>query len=151
MTPRARASGLALAVCAAVLLADQATKAIARAALTPGESVTVLGPLQLTEAHNSGVAFGLADGGGVLLLLATGLALAAVLFLFYLEPERPGMALATGLLLGGALGNLVDRIVAGEVTDFIDLPLWPTFNLADVAITAGVVILAVSYLHEQQT
>ena len=99
----------------------------------------MLGPLGLTLAHNSGVAFGLAGGGGV----AAGRAhrwspSAFVGFLFARNPTRPGMWVAVGLLAGGALGNLADRVRAGAVTDFIDLPPWPAFNLADVAITAGV-------------
>lgn len=148
MSARARAWGLAGAVCGIVVGLDQATKALARAELTAGESVAVLGPLKLTEAHNSGVAFGLASGGGALLIVATVLALIVILGLFAREPERPGAPLAVGLLLGGALGNLADRARAGEVTDFVDIALWPAFNLADVAITAGVVLLAVSYLRE---
>ena len=58
------------------------------------------------------------------------------------------MWIAVGLLAGGALGNLADRVRAGAVTDFIDLPLWPPFNLADMAITAGVALLAWAYLRE---
>lgn len=116
--------------------------------LVPGEQVSVLGPLELTMAHNRGVAFGLASDGGALLVALTLAALAFVGVLFARDPTRPGMWIAVGLLAGGALGNLADRVRAGEVTDYIDLLSWPPFNLADVAITLGVVVLALSYLSE---
>jgi signal peptidase II len=76
-------------------------------------------------------------------------ALALVLLWFALDPERPGLWLAVGLLVGGALGNLADRVRSDAVTDFIDPPFWPTFNLADVAITLGAVALVFTSLaHE---
>ena len=103
----------------------------------PGEHVDVLGPLGLTLAHNRGVAFGLAGGGGGrLVALRRSAALVFVGCLFARNPTRPGMWVAVGLLAGGALGNLADRIRAGAVTDYVDIGSWPPFNLADVAITA---------------
>ncbi len=77
-------------------------------------------------------------------------ALALILVLFAREGSRPGMWVAIGLLTGGALGNLADRVRIDAVTDFIDLPAWPPFNLADVAITAGVATLAWIYLREER-
>jgi signal peptidase II len=146
--PVARAWRLAGALCGLVVIADQAAKAAAEANLTIGEEVDVLGPLQLTLAHNRGVAFGLAGGAGVGLVLVTLLALGVVGYLFSRDPTRPGAWVATGLLAGGALGNLIDRIRVDEVTDYIDLPAWPPFNLADVAITVGVALLVLSFLRE---
>lgn len=146
--PRRRAWVLAGLLCGLVLIADQAAKALIEANLVPGEQVDVLGPLEFTLAHNRGVAFGLASGGGVLLVALTVAALVVVGVLFARDPARPGMWVAIGLLAGGALGNLVDRVRAGEVTDYIDLLSWPPFNLADVAVTLGVVVLALSYLSE---
>ena len=73
-------------------------------------------------------------------------ALALVLAWFAIDPRRPGLALSVGLLAGGALGNLADRVRASAVTDFIDLPLWPAFNLADVAITLGALGLVLTTL-----
>lgn len=146
-----RAWRLALALCALVVAADQITKALAEAELVPGEQVDVLGPLTLTLAHNSGVAFGLAAGGGGALLIA--LSVAALIFvavLFARDPARPRMWLAVGLLAGGAIGNLIDRVRAGAVTDYIDVLSWPPFNLADVAITLGVLVLALTYLREAE-
>jgi signal peptidase II len=146
--PAARAWCLAGALCGLVVAADQAAKAAVEAHLTIGEKVEVLGPLELTLAHNRGVAFGLAGGAGAGLVLVTLAALGVVAYLFARDPLRPGMWVASGLLAGGALGNLADRLRADQVTDFVSLPPWPPFNLADVAITAGVVLLVLSYLRE---
>jgi len=146
----ARAWGLAAALCVIVLILDQVVKDIVEHHIVLGETVNVLGPLKLTLAHNNGVAFGLAGGGGVGLVVVTLIALGVVLWLFSRDPTRPGMWVATGLLAGGALGNLVDRIRHGHVTDFIKLPHWPPFNLADCGITCGVVILLIIYIREAE-
>jgi signal peptidase II len=135
-------------LCALTVALDQAAKALVEANLVPGEHVEVLGPLELTLAHNEGVSFGLASGGGVALIALTLVALGFVGVLFARNPARPGAWIAVGLLAGGALGNLIDRVRAGAVTDYIDILSWPPFNLADVAITLGVVVLALSYLSE---
>jgi signal peptidase II len=143
-----RAWRLAGALCGLVVALDQAAKSVVEANLVPGEHVDLLGPLGLTLVHNRGVAFGLASGGGVALIA---LVLAALLFvgaLFARDPDRAGMWIAVGLLAGGALGNLADRVRADAVTDYIDVLSWPPFNLADVAITLGVAALALSYLRE---
>lgn len=144
----ARAWRFAGALCGLVVVADQAAKAVVERNLLPGEDIEVLGPLELTLTHNTGVAFGLAGGGGVRLVLLTALALAVVGYVFSRDPTRPGLWVAAGLLAGGALGNLADRIRAGAVTDYIQIGSWPAFNLADVAVTLGVIVLALSYLHE---
>jgi signal peptidase II len=144
----ARAWCLAGALCGVVVAADQASKALAEAEITVGEEIEVLGPLGLTLTHNEGIAFGIAGGAGAPLVLVTLVALIAVAYVFSRQPTRRGMWVAVGLLGGGALGNLADRVRAGAVTDFVDLPPWPPFNLADVAITAGVVALALIHLLE---
>jgi signal peptidase II len=141
---------LAGALCGLVVILDQAAKAVVEANLVPGEHVDVLGPLSFTLAHNHGVAFGLASGGGAILVALTVAALLFVGVLFARNPTRPWMWVAVGLLAGGALGNLADRIRAGAVTDYIDVFSWPPFNLADVAITLGVVVLALSYAWEAE-
>jgi signal peptidase II len=146
----ARAWSLAGILCAAIVAGDQAAKARIEADLIPGEVVDVLGPLKLTLAHNTGVAFGLAGGAGVGLVLVTLGALALIAYLFSRKPERPGMWVAVGLLAGGALGNLVDRIRADAVTDYVDIGSWPPFNLADVAITSGVLLLVLLYLFDAE-
>jgi signal peptidase II len=144
----ARAWRLAGALCGLVVVVDQAAKALIEANLVPGQHVDVLGPLGFTLAHNSGVAFGLASGGGVALVALTVAALLFVGVLFARNPTRPGMWIAVGLLAGGAIGNLADRVRAEAVTDYVDVFSWPPFNLADVAITLGVVVLALSYVNE---
>ena len=144
----ARAWRLAGALCGLVVVLDQVAKAAIEAHLVVGQQVEVLGPLELTLSHNSGVAFGLASGGGTRLILVTALALALVAYVFARNPTRPGMWIAAGLLAGGALGNLVDRVRADAVTDYIAIGSWPAFNLADVCVTAGVLLLAFSYLRE---
>lgn len=150
MSTAARAWALAGVLCAVVVAADQAIKAAIESHLVPGEEVDVLGPLGLTLAHNKGVAFGLAGGAGIGLVLLTAAALALIAFVFSRDPERSGMWIATGLLAGGALGNLIDRLAAGEVTDYIDIGSWPAFNLADVAITIGVLLMVLIYLRDAE-
>lgn len=139
----------AACLCVLVIALDQGAKAAIEAHLVTGEHVHVLGPLDLTLSHNSGVAFGLAGGGGVALVALTLVALAFVGVLFARDPGRPWMWVAVGLLAGGALGNLIDRVRADAVTDFVDVLSWPAFNLADVAITLGVVVLALSYIGDE--
>jgi signal peptidase II len=150
MSAAQRAWGRAGAVAAIVLVADQIAKAVVEDHITLGEKIDVLGPLGLTLSHNRGVAFGLAGGSGAPLVLITLVALGVVLYLFSRNPTRPWMWVATGLLAGGAVGNLSDRIRAGAVTDFVDLPPWPPFNLADMSITAGVILLVLIYLREAE-
>jgi len=144
-----RAWRLAGALAGIVVVADQAAKAAIEAHLLPGERVEVIGPLELTLSHNSGVAFGLAAGGGVGLVLLTAAALGVVATVFARNPTRPWMWAAAGLLAGGALGNLADRIRVGAVTDYILIGSWPAFNLADAAVTCGVLFLALSFLREE--
>ncbi len=148
MSAATRAWCLAGGLCGIAAAADQAAKAAIEAHLVPGEHVDVLGPLGLTLSHNRGVAFGLAGGAGAPLVLLTLVALGVVGYLFARDPTRPGMWVATGLVAGGALGNLTDRVRADAVTDYVDLPHWPPFNLADVAITAGVLLLVCLYLRD---
>jgi signal peptidase II len=146
----ARAWSLAGALAGLVVAADQAAKAAVEAHLVPGEDVAVLGPLELTLSHNRGVAFGLAGGAGLRLVLVTVVALAVIGYLFARNPRWRGMWVAVGLLAGGAIGNLADRVRADAVTDFIAVGPWPPFNLADVAITLGVVLLVYLYLRDAE-
>jgi signal peptidase II len=148
--PAARAWWLAGALCLVVVIADQIAKAVIEAQLTVGEQIDVLGPLGLTLSHNRGVAFGIAGGAGAPLILVTLAAIGVVAYLFSREPARPGMWVAAGLLVGGAIGNLIDRVRLDEVTDFVDLSPWPPFNIADMAILFGVVLLVWIYLREAE-
>jgi signal peptidase II len=126
---------------AGILAVDQATKALVRAGIEPGERDGVLPGVELVHVRNRGIAFSLFEGGGVLLVIVAGLAVAALLVFFARHARRPLVWLPTGLLLGGAAGNLLDRAREGAVTDFVKLPLWPAFNVADVCVTFGVLTL----------
>ena len=124
-----------------VVALDQATKAIIRSSIPRGSSEKFFLGINLVNTRNKGVAFGLLSGGGAAVVAIIGAALVLLVVYFALHTGRPLLWLPTGLLLGGAIGNLVDRIGGDAVTDFIDLPLWPPFNVADMAITFGVLSL----------
>ena len=133
----ARAGGVAVTV----IGLDQLTKHTVAQSTAALEGRSVFLGVHLVHVRNHGVAFGFLSGGGSAVLAVTLLALAALLVYFALRPGRRLLWLPTGLLLGGAVGNLIDRVAHGAVTDFIKLPLWPAFNLADAAITFGVLAL----------
>ena len=133
--------GRAGIVAAAVLIADQLTKQLVRSSIALGASRHLLPGVTLVHAQNSGLAFSLLTGSDVGVIIVTLVVVALVLAYFARQGERRGMWLACGLIVGGALGNLADRVRAGLVTDFIKLPHWPAFNLADAAITLGVLTL----------
>ena len=135
--PWARA-GLVLA---GVLVADQATKALIRETMRRGEEDPILPALKLVNVRNEGVAFGIEAGGQTLIIVLIAVALLALVVYFSRHLATPLSWLPVGLLFGGALGNIVDRVREGAVTDFLKLPGWPAFNLADVAITVGVLSL----------
>ncbi len=133
-----------LVVCGLVIALDQAAKAAVIASMAPGERTEIAIGFELARVSNSGIAFGLLDDGSDLLVLAiTFGALALIVGWFTLDPTRPALWVGVGLMVGGAVGNLIDRIRLDAVTDFLDPPLWPAFNLADIAITAGVVVIAI--------
>jgi signal peptidase II len=138
---RALALGRVVAVMAVVLILDRVTKHAVIAGIPVGTTQKFLPAVNLVHIHNSGVAFGFFAGGGALVLILTLAALSALVVYFLLRPTRRGLWLPTGLLLGGALGNLIDRLAHGYVTDFIKLPAWPAFNISDMAITFGVLSL----------
>ena len=128
-------------VFAGVLAADQITKALVRGSVTPGDEDPIFPALKLVHVRNEGVAFGISAGGPTLVIVLISVALLALVLYFARHSAREGMWLPTGLLFGGAIGNIVDRIHQGHVTDFLKIPVWPAFNIADVAITVGVVAL----------
>ena len=135
--PWARA-GLVLG---AVLVADQLTKALVRDGMRRGDEDPIFPFLKLVNVRNEGVAFGIEAGGQTLIIVLIALALLALVLYFARHTGRPLMWLPVGLLLGGALGNIIDRVREGAVVDFLKVPAWPAFNLADVAITVGVLSL----------
>jgi signal peptidase II len=131
----------AVLVAVAVVAADQVTKAIVRSSIDPLETIHVVPGVKLIRAENSGVAFSALSGGGPLVVVVAIAALGALVYFFVTHLSRPLVWLPTGMLLGGAAGNLIDRVRAGAVTDFIKLPHWPAFNVADISITFGVLLL----------
>jgi signal peptidase II len=128
---------------AAVLIVDQTTKHLVMAWLPATHPVRVTGWLHLTYLENRGAAFGVLQNQ-TLFFIAVGIVVAVGLMASYryLPSVPPLLNLGLGLQLGGALGNLVDRVRQGYVVDFVDLSWWPVFNVADAAILVGVAILA---------
>lgn len=134
----------ALLTAVVVIAIDELTQRLAFSRLTPGDSVSVLPGVSFGQTRNEGIAFGMFAGRPWLVFGLMSVAL-AVLIGFYLRHRgRPGLWFATGLLLGGALSNAIDRIWLGYVRDFIELPRFPSFNVADIAITFGVIILVLT-------
>jgi signal peptidase II len=143
----ARQAWLRAAAAAIVLLAlDQATKQLVMHSLERGESRNVFFGIELTNVRNKGVAFGAFGGGGLPVTLLTVAAVAFLIGYFALHATRPWLWLPVGVIAGGAFGNLLDRVRAGAVTDFIDPMLWPAFNVADAGIVVG--ILGLLYVIE---
>jgi signal peptidase II len=138
---RSAAFARAALVLALVVGLDQLTKHTLAAGIRPGTARKFLPAIQLVHVRNTGVAFGFFSGGGVLVLVFTLVALAVLLGYFAARPDRPWLWVPTGMLVGGAIGNLIDRLSSGSVIDFIKLPAWPAFNVADMSITFGVLAL----------
>jgi signal peptidase II len=137
----AGASARVALVTALVVVLDQVSKAIVRSSLDLGDSDRILPGVDLVHARNDGVAFNALSGGSSLVIVVIVVALAALLAYFVTHIDKPLIWLPTGMLLGGALGNIIDRVRDGAVTDFIKLPAWPAFNVADMSITFGVIVL----------
>jgi signal peptidase II len=131
----------ALALAGVVVALDQASKAAATAAVERGHTTELLPFLSLANVRNRGIAFGVFTDASALLIGVTIVILIGVLVFVTRGGTGPRVWVSSGLLVGGALGNLTDRVRIGAVVDFVDLPIWPTFNLADAAIVAGVLCL----------
>ena len=135
-----------------LVAADQLSKLWIRSNLAIGESLFEVGFFRLTRVHNTGAVFGLFQGQSLPLTIVALVGVAALLlYVFFFYRKLPFLndrlgKLALGLVLGGTVGNLIDRIYLGYVTDFIDFNLWPAFNIADSAIVVGTIILANSLL-----
>mgnify|MGYP001229523310 CR=1 FL=1 len=138
---RGHGYGRAALVAVVAIALDQLAKALVRGNLASGQRVDLLAGIDLVRVGNRGIAFGLLDDAGPFVLVLAAVAFAALLTAFLVTSDRHGLWLPVGLLAGGAIGNLIDRIRTGAVTDFVDVGPWPAFNLADVEITLGVAIL----------
>ena len=135
-------------VAAVVVLLDQVTKAIVRASLERGEAWPEWDlPFRLRYVTNTGASFGILEGQTAFLIVMAVIGLGAI-FLYYRNPpfEHWTASAGIGLLLGGALGNLIDRVRLGRVTDFFDPDSFPAFNVADSAINMGIAVLVLGYL-----
>ena len=122
--------------------ADQLTKAIVTSRLDLFDEVHVVGPVSIHHVTNSGIAFGLFSSATPIVILLTTFAVAWMLYFFARSGSRhPILPVALGLVMGGSVSNLVDRVRLGHVTDFLDLRYWPAFNLADTFIVVGVAAL----------
>jgi signal peptidase II len=131
-----------LLLAAAIVGLDQLTKGIIRATVERGDSHFDLGVVRIVHILNTGAAFGMLQNAGPLLAVTSVVGMAAILiYLFNPGFAHPLMRLGLALMLGGAVGNLIDRVRTGEVVDFIKVPNWPAFNAADSAITIGVLLL----------
>ena len=138
-----RTQWLALAAIAiAAIVADQVTKHVVASHLSLGEGLYVAGPFTIRHVQNSGIAFGLFSSATAIVIVLTTVAVGWMLIFFARSGARhPALPVALGLLIGGSVSNLVDRVRLGHVTDFIDFGWWPAFNLADSFIVIGVAIL----------
>lgn len=145
-------SALGVMVTVATLAIDQGSKILAESNLPFGETIDVLPILSLHRVYNTGIAFSMLDFAGGLPLIVMALAITVVVIAFWWKATEGGWIAATGfaLILGGALGNLIDRVLYGHVIDFLLLHLGDTvlfvFNLADAALTAGPILLLLVYL-----
>ncbi|MGE0531828.1 MAG: signal peptidase II [Hyphomonadaceae bacterium] len=143
-----------LALIPALVALDLVTKAWARTELRYGEPVEVLPFFNLTLGYNRGVAFGLLNEAGGLVVLLVTAAISLIFGAWFWREPRSFTRLGLAFVLGGALGNFFDRLSRGEVTDFLDLHVlgqhWPAFNLADTAITCGAVVLVIDMLRARK-
>jgi signal peptidase II len=140
---RRRALARAGAVMVVVIGLDQLTKHTIGTSIAPGQVTTLIpGVLHLVYERNTGVAFSALSGSGGFVYVLIAVAVAGLLAFLLRRPERRFVWVPTGMLVGGALGNLIDRVANGSVIDFIKLPHWPAFNVADISITFGVIVLA---------
>jgi signal peptidase II len=131
-----------LAIALAAVVADQVTKHVVASKLFLGEGLHVVGPFSIRHVQNSGIAFGLFASATPAVIVLTALAVAWMLAYFARSGARhPVLPVALGLVIGGSVSNLADRVRLGFVTDFLDFRYWPAFNLADSFIVIGVAIL----------
>jgi len=131
-----------LAVAVIVIACDQVTKALVDGNIARGDGEDLVLGIRLVNVRNTGVAFSSLQGAGALIGVIVAIALVALLWYFARNAGRPLIWLPTGMLLGGALGNVIDRIRKGAVVDFIKaVEFWPAFNVADISVTLGVILL----------
>ena len=135
----------AVAIAVAVFFFDQGVKSLIEGSLRVGQSISLVpGFLDLTYIKNDGGAFGILGGSRLLLLAGSAVAVVVVLWLLFSGRPTRLATIGGGLILGGAAGNLLDRLGSGEVTDYVHFSFWYIFNAADAAIVVGVGLLLLS-------
>jgi signal peptidase II len=141
----------ALAVALAIFVVDQGIKALIEGSMRVGQSISLVpGFLSLTYIKNDGGAFGILGGSRVILLVGSAVAVVVVLWILLSGTPSRLATLGGGLILGGAAGNLLDRLGSGEVTDYVHFSFWYIFNAADTAIVVGVGLLLLSALRSPE-
>jgi signal peptidase II len=140
------------AVAVAAIVADQLTKHIVSSQLALDDQVKLIGPLSIHHVQNSGIAFGFFSSATSAVIVLTMFAVGWMLFFFARSGSRhPVLPVALGLVIGGSVSNLADRVRLGFVTDFLDFRYWPAFNVADSCIVIGVgILLAALVLTERE-
>jgi signal peptidase II len=134
-------------VAVAVFVLDRITKTLVQAQIPLGTELPVIGHLVgLTNVRNSGAAFGVAPAAAAFFLIGSVVVSLGLVVYVVRNPGTSWSDAVLGLILGGTLGNGYDRVVSGTVTDFVNVHFWPVFNVADSAISIGVVLLIASYL-----
>jgi signal peptidase II len=141
-----------LVVAGTAVVADQLTKSIVSTRLPLGQAVASIGPFGIHHVQNTGIAFGLFADSTTAVTALTAAAVTAMLVFFARSAQRhPLLPVALGLVIGGSVANLVDRVRLGHVTDFLDFEYWPAFNLADTFIVVGVGLLFASFVASDRT
>ncbi|HKU57479.1 MAG TPA: signal peptidase II [Gaiellaceae bacterium] len=140
------------AIALSAIVADQVTKHVVASDLRLGEGLHVVGPFTIRHVQNSGIAFGLFSNATAAVIVVTAIAIGWMLAYFARSGARhPVLPVALGLVIGGSISNLADRVRLGYVTDFLDFRYWPAFNLADTSIVVGVgILLAALALAERE-
>jgi signal peptidase II len=137
-----RAWARMVAVAIVVIALDQITKALVKDGIERGGSEDVILGIRFVNVRNTGVAFSSLQGAGPLIGIIVAVALIGLLWYFSRNVGKPLIWLPTGMLLGGALGNVIDRVREGAVVDFLKVfDFWPAFNVADISVTLGVLLL----------
>jgi signal peptidase II len=141
-----------LIVAGTAVVADQLTKSVVSMRLPIGDTVASIGPFSIHHVQNTGIAFGLFADSTTAVIVLTAAAVMAMLVFFARQAQRhPLLPVALGLVIGGSVSNLIDRVRLGHVTDFLDFRFWPAFNLADTFIVVGVALLFVSFVASDRT
>lgn len=156
IVPPGPASRFGITVMAGTLIVDQVTKSVADATIEPGRFIDILPILQLYLTYNTGIAFSFLRGSNSTLLLIAVIVVTIAILVFWARSREGGKLAALGFafIVGGAIGNIVDRLVYGHVIDFLLLHIGDrtlfVFNLADVALTLGPILLVIAFLLPQR-